>query len=223
MSIPTLILGESGSGKSASLRNMDPSKTLLVQAIAKPLPFKNDWKVFDPDTKKGNIFVTDKATDILMLIQNTKRKIIVIDDFQYVMANEFMRRSDERGYDKFTEIGRNAWNILMMTAQLPPDVRVYVLAHTDTNDAGRVKLKTIGRMLDEKITVEGMFTMVLRCVVRDGEHFFTTRNNGSDTVKSPMGLFKDELIQNDLASVDEELCKYYEIPIVGATKGDVKT
>jgi hypothetical protein len=210
-------LGESGSGKSASLRNMDPNKTLLVQAIAKPLPFKNDWKVFDKETKQGNIFVTDKATDILMLIQNTKRKIIVIDDFQYVMANEFMRRSEERGYDKFTEIGRNAWNILMMAAQLPPDVRVYMLSHSDTNDAGRVKLKTIGRMLDEKITVEGMFTIVMRCVVRDGEYYFTTKNNGSDTVKTPMDMFTEEVIDNDLAMVDARICDYYEIPQSGAT------
>lgn len=210
------MLGESGSGKSASLRNFDPTKTLLIQAIPKPMPFKNaQWKLFDKDTKQGNIFVTDKATDILMLMQGTKKKVIVIDDFQYVMANEFMRRSDERGYDKFTEIGRNAWNILCMAGALPPDVRVYILTHTDTNDAGRIKVKTIGKMLDEKITVEGMFTVVVRCVVRDGEFLFTTRNNGSDTVKTPMGLFDSEVIDNDLAAVDKAICEYYDIK--GAT------
>lgn len=212
MSTPILVLGESGSGKSASLRNMDTAKVLLIQAMHKPMPFRNAaWKPFDAATKQGNIFVNDKATDIMMLMQGTKKKIIVIDDFQYVMANEFMRRSDERGYDKFTEIGRNAWNILCMAGALPPDVRVYLLTHTETNDAGRVKVKTIGKMLDEKITVEGMFTMVLRCVVRDGDYLFSTRNNGSDTVKTPMGLFESEVIPNDLAAVDDALCKYYEI------------
>jgi hypothetical protein len=210
MSTAVLILGESGGGKSASMRNMDPAKTLLLQALAKPLPFKNPaWKPFDSAAKTGNIIVTDRATDIVTIMQNTKRKIIVLDDFQYTMANEFMRRSDEKGYDKFTEIGRNAWNILMMAGQLPPDIRVYVLAHTDTNDAGRVKMKTIGRMLDEKITVEGMFTLVMRAVVRDGEYLFTTRNNGSDTVKTPMGMFETETIPNDLNAVDEAICKYY--------------
>lgn len=212
MSTPILVLGESGSGKSASMRSLDPAKTLLIQALHKPLPFRNsDWRTFDPVAKKGNIFVTDKANDILMLMQGTKKKIIVIDDFQYVMANEFMRRSDERGYDKFTEIGRNAWNILCMAGALPPDVRVYLLTHTDTNDAGRVKVKTIGKMLDEKITVEGMFTLVLRCIVRDKEHLFSTQNNGNDTVKTPMGMFEEEAIPNDLAAVDNAVCAYYNI------------
>jgi len=213
MSTPILILGDSGSGKSASLRNLDPAKTLLIQALHKPLPFRNKgWKPYDPATKTGNIFVTDKSVDILMYMQGTKKKVIVIDDFQYVMANEFMRRSDERGYDKFTEIGRNAWNILCMAGALPLDVRVYLLTHTETNDAGRVKVKTIGKMLDEKITVEGMFTVVLRCVVRDKEHLFATQNNGSDTTKTPMGMFEEELIDNDLAAVDNAICAYYDIP-----------
>lgn len=212
MSTSTLILGESGSGKSASLRNMDPSRTLLLQALAKPLPFKNpEWKPFNKDAKTGNIIVTDKATDIMLIMQNTKRKIIVLDDFQYTMANEFMRRSDEKGYDKFTEIGRNAWNILMMAGQLPPDVRVYVLSHSETSDMGRVKAKTIGRMLDEKITVEGMFTLVMRTVVRDGDYLLTCKNNGSDPVKTPIDMFKTETIGNDLNEVDKAICAYYDI------------
>lgn len=212
MSTPVLVLGDSGSGKSASMRNMDPTKTLLIQAIQKPLPFEKPqekgWALFDPNTKQGNIFVVDKAAEITALMKGTKRTRIIIDDFQYVMANEFMRRSDERGYDKFTEIGRHAWDILCMAAVLAPEVRVYILAHTETNDAGRIKVKTIGKMLDEKITVEGMFSMVLRTVVRDGEHFFSTRNNGSDTVKTPMGMFEDELIDNDLKLVDDAITAY---------------
>lgn len=212
MSIATLVLGETGSGKSTSLEQFNPAETLLIQALEKPLPFRSGaWKKFDAATKTGNIFVTDKANDIIAYMQNTKRKVIVVDDFQYVMANEFMRRSEERGYDKFTEIGRNAWNILVAAGGLPADVRVYILSHSDTNDSGRVKAKTIGRMLDEKITVEGMFTLVLRTVVRDGEYYFSTRNNGADTVKTPKGMFAEELIPNDLETVDKAICSYYEI------------
>jgi len=212
MSIATLVLGETGSGKSTSLEKFSPEDVLLIQALEKPLPFRSaSWKKFDMEAKKGNIFVTDKAPEIVTLMQKTKRKIIVIDDFQYVMANEFMRRSEERGYDKFTEIGRNAWNILVAAGGLASDVRVYILSHSDTSDSGRVKAKTIGRMLDEKITVEGMFTLVLRTIVRDGDYFFSTRNNGNDTVKTPKGMFAEELIANDLAAVDKGICDYYGI------------
>lgn len=216
MSIPILILGDSGSGKSAALRNMCPANTLLIQSINKPLPFKvkigeEEWRRFDKETKKGNVFVTDHATDILSLMQGTKRKVIILDDFQYVMSNEFMRRSEERGYDKFTEIGRNAWNILTMAAALPHDTRVYVMAHSDTNDVGRVKMKTIGRMLDEKITPEGMFTIVMRTLVRDDTYMFATRNNGHDTVKTPMGMFAAETIANDLQAVDDAIVAYYDL------------
>lgn len=213
MSTPVLILGESGTGKSASYRNLDPKETLLIQAIEKPLPFPKaeakGWTRWNAEKKTGNIFVTDRSINAIELMQKTSRRIILLDDFQYVMANEFMRRSDEKGYDKFTEIGRHAWDVLCMAAVLPPEKRVYILSHTQQSDDGsKTKIKTIGRMLDEKITVEGMFSMVLRTVVRDGEYFFATRNNGSDTVKSPMGMFEDELIANDLKLVDEAITKY---------------
>lgn len=213
MSTPVLVIGESGSGKSAAMRNMKADEVCLIQALAKPLPFKSrDWRPFDPVTKEGNILVTDKASEILTIMKNTRKKEIVIDDYQYVLANEFMRRSDERGYDKFTEIGRNGWNILMMAAQLPADVRVYILTHSITDDAsGHVKMKTIGKMLEEKITPEGMFTLVLKTVPRDGEFYFSTRNNGNDPVKTPMGMFKSELIENDLQLVDDAICEYYDI------------
>lgn len=218
MSTPILVLGESGSGKSASLRNFDPRNTLLIQAIAKPLPFKNaDWQIFDKETKMGNIFVTDKATDILMLMTGTKRKVIVIDDFQYILANELMRRYTERGYDKFSEIGYNGWHLISTAAALASDVRVYVLGHSHMDENGKIKIKTPGKLLDTH-SVEGMFSIVLRNVVRDGEYLFSTRNNGSDTVKTPMGMFEEEVIPNDLDAVDRKVCEYYEInkPVKGA-------
>lgn len=213
MSIVTMVLGESGTGKSTSLRNLDPADTLLVQAVKKPLPFKSSaWKRFNKDKcKEGNIFQTDAASQIITLMQKTKRKVIVLDDFQYVMANEFMRRTGETGFNKFTEIGKNAWDIINAAAALPEEVRVYILSHIETSESGHTKIKTIGRMLDEKIALEGMVTIVLRTMLRDGQYLFATRNNGSDTTKTPMGLFDAESIDNDLQSVDQAIQSYYEL------------
>lgn len=205
-----MILGESGTGKSTALRNLDPAATLLIQAVPKPLPFRNgDWKPIDRANPNGSVYVTDDARKICTAMQRTARKVIVLDDFQYVLVNEFMRRSQEKGYDKFSDIGRNAWDILTAANNLPRDVRVYILAHTQTDESGKVKAKTIGRMLDEKITVEGLFTIVLRTAVINGQYLFSTMNSGYDTVKSPLGLFPAEHIDNDLAAVDSEICQYF--------------
>jgi hypothetical protein len=218
MSISTVILGESGTGKSASLRNLDPANTLLIQVVKKPLPFRSKgWSYFDPQKNKtGNIFVSDDWATINAILRRTQRKLIVIDDFQYVLANEFMRRSDERGFEKFTEIAKHAWEIFNTANSLADDVRVYLLSHTATDEQGNTKLKTIGKLLDEKITPEGLFTIVLKTVVTDKEYLFSTKNNGHDTVKAPIGLFDSERIPNDLAAVDAAIFSYYEL--TGATQ-----
>jgi hypothetical protein len=213
MGITTFILGEPGTGKSASMRNMPPEETLLIQCIKKPLPFRSaTWKLFNREScKTGNIFVTDDYQKIIELMQKTSRKRVVIDDYQYLMCNEFMRRTDERGFDKFSEIGHHAWKVIMDAADLPDDVRVYVLCHTDTSSDGMTKIKTIGKMLDEKVSLDGMVTICLRTKVMDGQFHFTTRNSGFDTVKSPMGLFDAAMIDNDLEAVDAAICNYYGI------------
>jgi hypothetical protein len=218
MSVATLILGESGTGKSTSMRNLDASQALLIQSIRKPLPFKSEgWKrrVKDATTGlvTGNVVTTDDALKIEALMRGTAFPIIVLDDFQYVLANEFMRRSAERGFDKFTDIGRNAWNLMSAAAQLPEDKRVYILSHVAVDEAGRTKMKTIGKLLDEKITPEGMFTICLKTMVQDGNYLFATQNNGADTVKSPMAMFTDAYIPNDLAEVDAAICDYYGIGV----------
>lgn len=213
MSIATMILGESGTGKSTSLRNLDPEHTLLIQSVKKPLPFRsNAWKPAGKDG--GSVFVTDQSATIVSAMQRTKKEIIIIDDFQYLLANEFMRRvtdveTGNAAFAKYNEIARHAWDVLMAANSLPGYKRVYILSHTSTDDFGKTKIKTIGKLLDEKIVMEGLVTIVLRTVVQNGNYLFSTRNNGADTVKSPLGLFDDELIENDLAAVDSAIFNYY--------------
>lgn len=204
-----MVLGESGTGKSTSMRNLSPADTLLIQTVKKPLPFRSkEWK---PVSENGNVLVTDDSHRIIAAMQKTRRKVIVIDDFQYMIANEFMRRTGERGYDKFTEMALHAWQVAKIASELTDDVRVYILSHTDTKDDGTIKAKTIGKLLDEKITLEGLFSIVLRTGKNDGGYFFRTKNNGSDTVKTPIDLFDSEAIENDLAKVDAAICEYYEL------------
>lgn len=212
MSTSCLIYGESGTGKSTSIRTMNPTETFLIRVIDKPLPFRKAKEMYKSGNS-GNMLVTDDAKKILSLIQRISDngdhiKTVIIDDFQYVMANEFMRRANETGYTKFTEIGLNAWNIFMCANKLRADLVIIFLSHCEVTDAGITKFKTIGRMLDEKITVEGLFTIVLQSVVRDGEYKFMTKNNGHNTVKSPMEMFESDLIDNDLNNVSEKIRSY---------------
>lgn len=119
MSIATLIIGESGTGKTSSLRNFNAADTLLIQPVKKPIPFKSaGWAYINSDNVAGNILVTDDSNRIIAAMKKTRRKVIILDDFQYVLANEYMRRSEERGYDKFTDIGRHAWDILSAASAL---------------------------------------------------------------------------------------------------------
>ncbi|MDP8184367.1 ATP-binding protein [Phocoenobacter skyensis] len=216
MSIATLILGESGTGKSASLRNLDSEKVLLIQVVPKPLPFKStSWKPLKKDKETGlltgSVFVTDNPEQICNAIMKSEKDIIIIDDYQYIMANEFMRRGSEKGFDKFTEIGVHGWQVVDCASKAHSEKRVYILAHTQSDDLGKIKIKTIGKMVDEKITLEGLFTICLRTQVSGGEYKFSTQNNGSDTVKSPIGLFQESEIDNDLNLVDNAICDYYDI------------
>lgn len=212
MSIASLILGESGSGKSASLRNLDPATTLLIQCIRKPLPFRaKGWVLRQALADAGNIIQTDDPALIEKIMRKSTRDVIVIDDYQAVMVNELMSRSSEKGYEKFTDIGKNAWNIFNTAGALASHRRVYLLAHTQTDDYGSVRMKTVGKMVDQTIVPEGFFTIVLRTVVINGVYQLRTQTNGQDCCKSPLEMFGDLLIPNDLAQVDAAICAYYDI------------
>lgn len=210
MSIATLVLGSSGTGKTTSLRALDPTKTLLIQCIKKPLPFRTaGWKVRLSLKSDGNVIQTSDPVLIERLMRTSPHEIVVVDDYQAVMVNELMNRSSEKGYDKFTDIGKNAWNIFNTAGALADNRRVYVMAHTNTDEFGNVRMKTVGKLVDQHIVPEGFFTIVLRTEVINGQYTFRTQTNGQDCCKSPIGMFADLTIPNDLAEVDKAVAEFY--------------
>lgn len=195
-----LILGESGTGKTTSLRNFKDDEIKLIKVINKNLPFRGHF---------SDTVVSDNWNVIVDSIKKNDKKVIVIDDAQYIMSNEFFRRSKETGWDKYNDIGSNFYKVLHAADSLPEDTFVYVLSHTQQDDAGKEKIKTIGKMIDEKLTVEGLCTVVLKTVVVDGVYSFQTQNSGHDTCKSPVGMFNNYLIDNDLKMVDSIIREYW--------------
>ena len=199
MGIPVLILGESGSGKSTALRNFDPAEIGIFNVASKPLPFRKKMMVVN-----GAGYGT-----ILKSLSNPKLKAYAIDDSQYLLAFEFFDRAQETGYGKFTELALNFRNLIQFVIMnTPPDVIVYFLHHTERRDDGVLKAKTIGKMLDEKLTVEGLFSIVLLCQARQDKHVFVTQSSGISTAKSPMDMFPGE-IDNDLKYVDTAIREYW--------------
>ncbi len=194
-----MILGESGTGKSTSMRNFVSDELSIINVDGKVLPFRNQFK---------KIVKTDDPVKILELLSKSTSKVIIVDDAQYIMSNMYMKRAQERGYDKFVDIGQKMFNIVDCVKSLPDDVIVYFLWHTEITNDGTTKAKTIGKMLDSTVTIEGKFSIVLRTSVEDGKYTFLTQNNGQDTVKSPMGMFEGP-IDNDLKLVDSTIREYY--------------
>ena len=201
MAVLVMIYGQSGTGKSTSLRNFKHEEVAVINVSGKPLPFRGDLKPYN----------TDNYTKIINAICNTDRKSIVIDDATYLMVNEFMRTAKQTGYQKYTDMACNFNGLIEVCAGLPDDKIVYFMGHSDQADDGREHFKTIGKMLDNYVTVEGRFTIVMKTVVQDGQYMFSTQNNGQDTVKSPMGMFEQALIENDLKAVDETIREYWGI------------
>ena len=202
MAIGVLIIGRSGSGKSASMRNFTKDELSVINVNGKPFPFKNDFDM---------VIKTDSSETIQKALLRTKSKVIVIDDSQYIMANEFMRRSLEKGFDKYNLIAKNFWDILNTLPKMAEDQIVYFLHHEETDEYGNVHAKTQGKSIDNHIILEGCFTIVLRTCVNDGNYYFTTQTNGSDTVKSPIGMFSEKLIENDLKKVDSSIRAFYNL------------
>lgn len=201
MGIPVLILGESGSGKSASMRNFEIDEVGIFNVASKPLPFRKKIPKADGAT----------YTVIKKALSEPKLKKYVIDDSQYLLCFEMFRTAKDTGYGKFTDMALNFYNLIQFIIQnTPPDVIVYFLHHIETTSEGRIKAKTIGKMLDEKLTVEGLFSIVLLCTTDGASHKFITQSDGYTTAKSPMEMFPNE-IDNDLKAVDKTIREYYEL------------
>lgn len=199
MGIPVLILGESGSGKSCSLRNFEPDEVGIFNVAGKPLPFKKQLKKVNNAT----------YTDIIKSLKLGNLKRYVIDDSQYLMAFEMFDRAKETGYNKFTDVALNFRGIVDHTIKnTPDDVIVYFLHHTETTETGKIKAKTSGKMLDNQLTLEGLFSIVLLCKTDGQEHYFETQSDGYTTCKSPMDMFETK-IDNDLKAVDTIIREYY--------------
>ena len=200
MGLPVLIIGESGSGKSASMRNFSPDEVGIFNVASKPLPFKKKIPKADGASYKT----------IIGALSKPKLKRYVIDDSQYLLCFELFRTAKETGYQKFTDMALNFYNLIQfIITKTPPDVIVYFLHHTEVTAEGKVKAKTIGKMLDEKLTVEGLFSIVLMCQTDGITHKFITQSDGYSTAKSPMEMFEKE-IDNDLKFVDDKIREYYE-------------
>lgn len=200
-----LIMGESGTGKSTSMRNCDPATTAVVNPVGKPLPFKAKFDMLnnETDARKITRYMKEQAA--------AGKKLIVVDDFQYILAVPYMNRIKETGWDKYNDFGANYFEIIDVCKDLPDDVVVVYMTHLETLDNGLTTVKLIGKLLREKITIEGLFTVVLRTGVNEGKYYFYTQNSGKDTVKSPLGMFPVYAIENDLAYVVDKVRNYYEI------------
>ena len=206
MGIPVLLIGKSGSGKSASMRNFEPGEVGLINVLGKPLPFRN----------KLEHYVTDDYGKIMNAVAKSKTKTIVIDDAGYLITNMFMGGHSAAGagnavFALYNNVGDSFWKLIQFVIrQIPDDRIVYFVMHEEKNDFGDIKPKTIGKLLDEKVCLEGMFTIVLRAVREKGKYVFKTQSDGFDVAKSPMGMFEQAEIENDLKFVDETIRKYYE-------------
>ena len=200
-SVPVLLIGKSGSGKSASLRNFKKDEIAIANVLGKPLPFKNDLEA--PLVNDYNV--------ILKAIEKTDKKIIVVDDANYLITNEFMKNSSVKGYDKYNDMANNFWNLINGIKNIEGGKTVYIIMHEDQDEFGNIKPKTIGKLLDDKCNIQGLFTICLRSVYENGQYLFRLKTNGQDCVKTPIGMFDEEQMENDLKAVDEKIRDYYEL------------
>lgn len=205
MATPVLIIGKSGSGKSTSMRNCQNDDFNLIRVLNKPLPFKG----------KVNGWFSDDYQQIMKLLIASKADSIVIDDAGYLITNHFMRGHSSAGkgngvFSLYNDIGDYFWNLIQfIVTKVPENKIVYIIMHEEKDKAGEVKPKTIGKLLDEKVCIEGMFTIVLRCIEEGGKHLFVTQASQGAVSKSPIGMFEDLTIDNDLLLVDKKIREYY--------------
>lgn len=203
MALPVLLLGKSGSGKTASLRNFKDDEVTLINVISKPLPFKNKWKY---------IINTDSVATIKQAINKTPTNIIVIDDAGYLMTNKFMANHvNNKGFELYNTIADEFWGLIEYVKTLDANKIVYFIMHEEKNEMGDIKPKTLGKLLDSSVCIEGMFTIAIRSTISNSKYVFRTNSDSLDVCKSPMGMFDSLEIDNDLKAVDEIIRDYYDM------------
>ena len=211
MGVAVLVLGASGSGKSASMRNFKENDVRILNVASKPLPFRNVNKL-----KKA-----DKATYAMIkgAVKSGQTLSYVVDDAQYLMAFESFDKINETGYAKFSAMAKNYEDMLRTIQEdTPPDTIVYIMQHIDKDEDGNIKAKTLGKMLDQQLTIEGLFSIVLLAKAEERRHFFITQSDGTNPCKSPMGMFDEIEIDNDLKMVDDTIREYYGMKKADAPK-----
>lgn len=207
MAIPVLIIGKSGSGKSASLRNFKEEDLDIINVIGKPLPFKNNFKTFN----------SDNYDKIRKAIDKSQKDIMVIDDAGYLLTNEFMRKhsqfsSGNAVYTMYNNLADNFWSLIEYIKNNKNEKKiVYIIMHEEKDEDGDLRPKTVGKLLDNTVCIEGLFTIVLRCASEKNRHFFLTQTDGRDVVKTPIGMFSETEIDNDLKIVDETIRQFYNM------------
>lgn len=204
-----LILGRSGTGKSTAIRTLEPTETFIIKCTEKELPFKNSSKLYNKENK--NCYTTNNISTVLAALkkinENKKIKTVVLDDFNYLMTYEYKAKADEIGFKKFEDIAFGIMNIFETIDNLRDDLIVYVISHTQTDQFGETSTKTIGKFLDDKLVIEGLFTTVLLSTSASNEYKFIT--NGLVPAKSPVDMFSEQYIANDLQLINTTIETFY--------------
>lgn len=212
MSNLIVVLGESGTGKSTSIRNLNHEETFIINVLNKPLPFKGYKKLYNQENK--NYLESDRYQEIVAYIKavNERRpdiKTIIIDDFSFLMNNEFMRRCREKTFDKFTDMGANMFELMELCKNLRDDLYCFIMCHTEKDHAGFIKPKTVGKMTADYVCISERVSIVLHSQIIDRQYKFLTQHDGMCIAKSPMGMFEDMYINNDLHEIRKVVEDYY--------------
>jgi len=215
MSHAILILGESGTGKSSSIRTLDSKETFIINVNDRKLPFKNKGNYILADNGDGNYLITDQSQKIISALRyiDSKRpdiKNIILDDFSYTFINNFMRRAKEKSFDKFTDIGSEAWMVFQTIKSLRDDLFIFVMMHTEIDNQGRYKPKTVGKLMDSNNIIEGTFDYVFHSMILDDQFMFLTKNDGTHMAHTLMDMFEDKYINNDLLLIKQTIQSYNE-------------